>query len=601
MGQPVDDLFGFVSRRSWPYRCTSRCLSYFRNLRARFASSIILSLTLHLAILGILVISQYATQRPLRPDQVSRSKEAVKQAVASMQLDPQEEKVLREALATLDDDLYEYIFEHSPQLDPRLGYREQTEIFRSLMRASLGQLKERRSGQSALDLPPWGLTLGADFQGPVKTERGDTLYPLKTSPDERPVLYRAGSATLKRLASLRSENEKPSERSRVGKVEIPTDTGFARVPGEYYYRSCPYEGMIALGASVFFTVAGFPRIETPAKSAFSKEADASGSRPNSADIPGPPDAIKIIYMPSSSMPVGPTAKESLPKLPGLSEKNIPEILDSLMGLDDGEQVRVFLERYLVGRDLNDPILAQLTRRFLYENLAGAFNLGNRISTAFDFLEELFYVKTTQSDLISYGLKNYTSRTGTEILFFLALLYDFERRALAYLTDSVYEIEEVLSGHFGGRAEVFDRRAKAFVLGEIHRDLASALGRRGLDRIDNVLQDYVDEQERIYRLLIEQGGKTGSRARYAMGGLFWDNRMEAQALKEWQAIDPSFETPTLNELRWIMHLSYAQDLTWSRINALLEGESTKNSKAALDRWTKFHHWEKRTVKLKNTNK
>lgn len=598
---PDNDLLGFATRRSWAYKITSLLQGHFRDLKARFLSFVILSLAFHLIVLSLLVISQYATKRPLRPIQASRDKEAVKEAVESMHLDAQEDKVLREALAQLDDNLYEYIFEHFPQLDPRLGYREQTEIFRSLMRASLGRLKERRSGLSALDLPPWGLALDADFQRPIKTENGDTLYPLNTSPDERPVLYRAGSAALKRLASLRPENGEPIKGNHGDKVEISTDTGYARVPDEYYYRSCPYEGMMALGASVFFTVSGFPRLEPPAKSSWEAEADSSARHRNLAGVPGPPDAIKVVYMPSSSKPEGPTAAEKLPELPGLSEKNIPKILDGLMELDDEEQVRVFMEKYLVGRELNDPILAQLTRRFLYENLAGAFNLGNRISTAFDFLEELFYVKTTQIDLISYGLQSHASRTGVEIVFYLASLYDFERRALAYHTDSVHEIEAVLAGHFGGRAEVFDRRAKAFVLGEIHRDLASALGRRGVDRIDAVLQDYLDEQERIYRLLIEQGGETGSRARYAMGGLFWDNGMEAQALKEWQTIDPSFETPTLNELRWIMHLSYAKDLTWSRINTLLEEASIKNSKAALDRWTEFHHWEKRSVKLKRTKK
>jgi len=89
MGQPIDDLFGFASRRSWPYRFKSRFLSYFRNLKARFASFVMLSLACHLIVLGLLAISQYATQGPLSPVQAGRSKEAAKQAIESMRLDEQ--------------------------------------------------------------------------------------------------------------------------------------------------------------------------------------------------------------------------------------------------------------------------------------------------------------------------------------------------------------------------------------------------------------------------------------------------------------------------------------------------------------------------------
>jgi hypothetical protein len=384
---------------------------------------------------------------------------------------------------------------------------------------------------------------------------------------------------------------------RSGKVEVRTERGFNRVPDEYYFRECPYARMIALGGSVFYAVSGFPPLETPDGSQTSGEVRGQ-RRSGAADGPDlrPTDLIKIVYMPTAAARQEPAAVDVLPELPQLSEENIPKILDGLMELSDEDQVRIFMERFLVGRDADDPLLARLTQRFLYENLGGAFNLGDRLSTAFDFLEELFYNKMSQNDLIAYGLKNSRSRTGTEIVLYLAALYDFERRGLAYLVDSLDEIEAVLAGR-PGRAEVFNKPAKAFVLGEVYRDFVSAIGRSGLDDLDAVLRRYRDEQERIYRLLIDIGGEAENRARYALGGLYWDEGKEGLALKEWRTIDRSFETPVLVQLRWIMSLTYGQDLLWSRISDIFREESTKNSAAALERFAKFHMWENRSAKLR----
>jgi hypothetical protein len=532
---------------------------------------------------------------------VDTSRKAVRRAVESLKLDPQESQALSQALAGLDEDAYNALFDRAPALDPRLGEREQAEIFRSLMRESLGRLKERRSGLSALDLPPWGLLPGSDTSDPVRTAEGDILYPLGADPDGRPTLYRVPAAAAQRLESLRStaEKERPPRKSLGGKIEIRTDAGFARVPDEDYFRECPYELMIGLGGSVFYAVSGFPRLEALSELESSGEtADGERKRRRSGPDPGLADPFTVIYLPSATVHEGPAAKEALPDLPVLSEENIPKILDGLMELDDDEQVRVFMERFLVGRDPDDPVLARLTQRFLYENLGGAFNLGDRLSTAFDFLEELFYDKTSQGALIAYGLENRASRTGIEILFYLAALYDFERRGLAYLADSLDAIEDVLAGRPGGRADVFNRQAKAFVLGEVYRDFVAGIRRRGLGDIDAALRECRDEQERIYRFLIGKGGEAENRARYALGGLHWDEGEEARALKEWQAIDLSYETPILAQLRWIMSLTYGQDLLWSRITTVFRGESTKSSRAALERYAKYHLWEKRSAKLRS---
>ena len=599
MERAPDDLFGFMARQSRGKAVLSAFRLRLQRGRDRLIPYVILSLAAHVMVIGLLAIARGTNAGFPSAMPTETSQKAVRQALETLRLDARESQVLSEVLAGLDEDAYGYIVEHAPELDPRLSERERTEIFRSLMKESLGRLKERRVGLSALDFPSWGLLPGADIRGPIRTAEGDLLYPLSAAPDGRPTLYRLRSAAAQRLDLLRStgDQKRGTQESRGGKVEVRAESGFARVPDEYYFRECPYKRLIALGGSVFYAVSGFPRPETADGSETSGEVrDQRQSRAAGRSDLRPTDLIKIVYMPTAAARQEPAAGDARPELPQLSEENIPKILDGLMELSDEDQVRVFMERFLVGRDADDPLLARLTQRFLYENLGGAFNLGDRLSSAFDFLEELFYNKMSQNDLIAYGLRYSRSRTGTEIMLYLAALYDFERRGLAYLVDSQDEIQAVLAGR-PGRAEVFNKPAKAFVLGEVYRDFVSGIGRRGLDDLDAVLREYRDEQERIYRLFIDNGGEAGNRARYALGGLCWDEGEEDRALKEWQAIDRSFETPALAQLRWIMSLTYGQDLLWSRISAVFREESTKNATAALERFAKFHLWQNRSAKLR----
>jgi len=267
-----------------------------------------------------------------------------------------------------------------------------------------------------------------------------------------------------------------------------------------------------------------------------------------------------------------------------------------MELVDEDQVRAFSERYLDGVDPDDPVLARLSREFLYRNLGSVFILGDELSSAFDFLEELTYNKLFQNKLVAYGLKNRTGRTGTEMLLCLAALYDFERRGLAHLADSLDEIEAVLADK-PRRAEVFNERTKAFVLREVYRDLVAGITDRGRDDLDSVLQEYREEQEKIYRLLVGLGGEAKSRALYALGGMYWDDGREDQALKTWQTIDSGYVHPTLAGIRWILSLTYGSELVWSRIDALFQQESGKNSADTLDRLEKYHVWGKRSAKLR----
>ena len=107
-------------------------------------------------VIGLLAIARGTNEGFRSAMPTETSEKAVRQALETLRLDARESQVLSEALAGPDEDAYDYVFEHAPDLDPRLEERERTEIFRSLMKESLGRLKERRVGLSALDFPPWG-------------------------------------------------------------------------------------------------------------------------------------------------------------------------------------------------------------------------------------------------------------------------------------------------------------------------------------------------------------------------------------------------------------------------------------------------------------
>jgi hypothetical protein len=260
-----DDLFGFMARQSPGRRALTASLLWIRRGRERLVPYVVLSLAAHIMVIGLLAIARGTNAGFPSVMPTATSQKAVRQALETLRLDARESQVLSEALAGLDEDAYDYIVEHAPELDPRLGERERTEIFRSLMKESLGRLKERRVGLSALEFPSWGLLPGADIRGPIRTEEGDLLYPIGAATDGRPTLYRLPAATVQRLDFLRTtgDQERGTRESRRGKVEVRTERGFNRVPDEYYFRECPYARMIALGGSVFYAVSSFPPLETP--------------------------------------------------------------------------------------------------------------------------------------------------------------------------------------------------------------------------------------------------------------------------------------------------------------------------------------------------
>ncbi|MDH4272708.1 MAG: hypothetical protein OEW18_12120, partial [Candidatus Aminicenantes bacterium] len=278
---------------------------------------------------------------------------------------------------------------------------------------------------------------------------------------------------------------------------------------------------------------------------------------------------------------------------------IQKRLDTLMGMPEDLQFGVLIETYLKKYNPDSEGLAKFVREFIYQNLGSVFVVSDSFTSGFDFLEEIFYNKELQGYFVSYWNKNPRTKTGAEFLLALAALYDFERRAAAYLLDSYEIAKRILSGEERFQ-RAFTQKAKAYVLKEVSEDIISRMVDRGIKSEDELLSLYRREQERIYQLVIDMGGKERDSALYALGRIRWDEGKYEEALLKWKEISSSFAFKVYQEIKHVLTIydsvsipvgSDFQNLV-PRINAIFEWESEENNDLLLKRLMDFHKWKKR---------
>jgi hypothetical protein len=283
----------------------------------------------------------------------------------------------------------------------------------------------------------------------------------------------------------------------------------------------------------------------------------------------------------------------------MADDRVQVTLDRLMELPEDRQLEVFVKSYLLKYNPDDEGLAGLTREFIYKNLSSVFVLDDPFSAAFDFLEELFYNKELQGYFISFWKENPRTKTGAEFLLILASLYDFERRAAAYLFDSYDIAKKVLSGESRFR-RAFNQKAKALVIKEIGQEFVREIGERGMASEEDVLQEYRNEQVKIYQVLIDMGGGPRDRGLYAWGRLCWDEGMYGAALQKWKEISDTFAFKTYQEIKRLFTMYDKMSIPVfadyqalvPRINKIFEWESAENNDFLFKRLMKYDKWNKR---------
>jgi hypothetical protein len=180
------------------------------------------------------------------------------------------------------------------------------------------------------------------------------------------------------------------------------------------------------------------------------------------------------------------------------------------------------------------------------------------------------------------------------LFCQAAHYDFEKRALAYLVNAYDEAQRVVDGYYT-KPDVYHKRAKAYVIAEIHNTLMSVLRANGYGSLEEAFSRYVAEQERIYRLIISYQNEEKNSALFALGQLYWDEEQHARAIASWAQIDNSYAYTTYNAIKKVFTKDESIEWMIPRIQEILLRENAKKNTNLLDRLIRFHRWKKREKK------
>ena len=598
MGQDFSGLFEIYQCEPHSFKHDIKKIkSWLQSGKRQFSLSVAISLLLHVFLISFVAVAQYSRYRhnreigliDVRPviNALSRIRfEQSSPAVGDRQISPTEEKEITQLLT------------QTPLFDTRFSEEERTDLAIKLMEGYF-QLKsgERPFGMlpkiSLADL----IELAKEKEETASGPKQETYSPGRFSDPQGPAFYKIGKRSESQIQFFR-RNEKYEKQGTpilAGMVTVMTNVGKKDVPAEYYFRDCPYNEILARGAGLFYAIEGFPLLtgEGPPQPSFEglNEAPSQGFL-FKGDL--------TIYILKTPVPEKqPLPPENPKRFLQISAELMQKRLDTLMGMPEDLQFGIFIETYLKKYNPDSEGLAKFVREFVYQNLGSVFVVSDSFTSGFDFLEEIFYNKELQGYFVSYWNKNPRTKTGAEFLLALASLYDFERRAAAYLLDSYEIAKRILSGE-EKLPRAFTQKARAYVLKEVSEDFISKMVDRGIKSEDELLSLYRQEQERIYELVIDMGGEEKDRALYALGRLCWDEGKYEEALLKWKEISSSFAFKTYQEIKHVLSIydsvsipvsADLQDLI-RRINAIFEWESEENNDLLLKRLMDFHKWKKR---------
>jgi len=601
LGQHFSGLFEIYQREPHSFKNDiKKAKVWLQSGKRQFSLFVAISILLHVFLIRFVVVSQQSRYRynreigliDIRPiiNALSRIRtEQPNPAATRRQISQTEEKEITQLLT------------QTPLFDKRFSEEERTELAKKLMEGYF-QMKsvDRPFGMlpkiSLADL----IELTKEKEETASGPKQETYSPGRFSDPQGPAFYKIDKRSESQIQFFR-RNEKYEKQGTpvlAGMVTVITNVGKKDVPAEYFFRNCPYEEILARGAGLFYAIEGFPLLtgEGPPQPSFEglNEAPSQGFLFN-GDL--------TIYILKTPVPEKqPLPPEKPKRFLQISAELIQKRLDTLMGMPEDLQFGIFIETYLKKYNSDGEGMAKFVREFVYQNLGSVFVVSDSFTSGFDFLEEIFYNKELQGYFISYWNENPRSRTGAEFLLALASLYDFERRAVAYLLDSYEIAKRVLSGE-EKLQRAFSQKAKAYVLKEVSEDFISRMVDRGIKSEDELLSLYRREQERIYQLIMDMGGEERARALYALGRLFWEEGKYEEALLKWKEISSSFAFKTYQEIKHVLSLygsvsipvsSYLQDLV-PRINAIFEWESEENNDLLLKRLMKYHKWKKRRAR------
>ena len=477
-------------------------------------------------------------------------------------------------------------------MDDRMTEKEKVEVYKNL----LENFFKQGGGVSV-----------AEKAGQKERQPGSKEESFEIHSGERVFLSPSPSGSGKsELYILGQEEARELERlEKAGALKNPPGYGVGRiidlkvgdrmmeVPAQYYFRSCPYEQILAKGALNFSIIKGFPTfIFSPAEDEQAKRAREQATTQTEQLFPQ--GTFRVFYYGEAEFQEQKgeetAQKKREPVHFDLAAHKWSEILDGLMAYPEEVQFSTFEKDYLNKYDWDNPDLTAFTRNFINSNLNGVIFIEDEFTAAFDALEELFYKKPIFERIAVLIETHPTSPVRDELLFCLASSLDMERRIIKNLARAYPQARNIYLKK-ASLDYVFNSLPKAFVLKQVYEELKESLSRKGFSSLDEALEKYEQAELKIYEDLAGRGRQTRARALYAIGLALWEKGDKDTALETWKKIERPYASLSIKNLLDVINQTPPAKLD-EEIEMEINYRSNKNSKYLYRRQVQFDKWSRR---------
>ena len=561
-----------------------------------FSSALFLSGVLHLIIgvvLSVTAVSYYSYpgssgSQPAVDSDFKLLARAVEELNKEIGLDEQLARLMEE----LEEKKLPAVAQNILIMDDRMTEKEKVEVYKNLLENFIKQ----GGGVSVAEKAGQKERQPGSKEESFKIHSGERVF-LSPSPSgggksELYILGQEEVIELERLEKAGALKNPPGY--GVGRIiDLKVGDRMMEVPAQYYFRSCPYEQILAKGALNFSIIKGFPTfIFPPAEDEQAKRAREQATTQTEQLFPQ--GTFRVFYYGEAEFQEQKgeetAQKKREPVHFDLAAHKWSEILDGLMAYPEEVQFSIFEKDYLNKYDWDNPDLAAFTRNFINSNLNGVIFIEDEFTAAFDALEELFYKKPIFERIAVLIETHPTSPVRDELLFCLASSLDMERRVIKNLARAYPQAKDIYLKK-ASLDYVFNSLPKAFVLKQVYEDLKESLSRKGFSSLDEALEKYEEGELKIYEDLAGRGGQTRARALYAIGLALWEKGEKEKALETWRKIERSYASLSIKNLLDIINQTPPAKLD-EEIEAEISYQSNRNSKYLYRRLIQFNKWARR---------
>lgn len=432
-------------------------------------------------------------------------------------------------------------------------------------------------------------------RGGIRLKTGKKIIPSVPADGEKTAkLNVLSKPAYEELQSLqRFPSEDLDYYSSRGNVWVRSSTGTKIVPSQYFFRVSPYEQILAQGMHLFYIVEGFPNLEEkPPSSRFPYVHTTSEGVVQEKTAKG----FQVVLLSGSPDLSGQMLTEKREEREELRvsptfEKRFEKFCDDFLTLPEELQFLYFRHNYLEKYDLEGEDLAYLTRRFIYKNLNNIIIPISTISSAFDYLEELYFNKPLEAQFVKFWRDYPGTSVGAQLLMALASSYEFERRAIGYLYEAYGDAKTYLRQKYRV-SEVFNKKTKCYVLQRVFEKLTKELQERGYFSVKDVTKKYIEEQIKIYDMVIALGGKSRNHALYDLACLYWDLNLPDLAIDTWAQIDGSYRSDSLDSIREVLSWLDDRQNAQTMVDNVLNWYATRGVDKRLNRLLELGKWKAR---------